>query len=659
MTFAQPHLLWALTLLPFLTLLFLLNERRRKVLLQKLVAARLQDRLAGNVSVGKRRGRFFLVLLGLAGVVFALAQPRYGYTWQEAQRRGRDILLAIDTSRSMLAADLTPNRLKRAKLAAQDLIDQLQGDRVGLIAFAGSAFLQAPLTADYSAVVTALDELDTEIIPQGGTNIAEAIKAAEEAFGKGESEHRSLVIFTDGEELDADGIAAAERVRESIRIFTVGLGSVDGTLIPLPRQSGGTEFVQDSSGQFVKSRLDEGRLRSIAEAAGGFYVHLLNGPAEMQQIVRDGFGAMTEKDIDAKVSRQPIERYQWPLGAALVCFAASMLLGERKRAPRLMPVRKVAKVAAALMLVLPVVAQAKNSGVTAYEQEDFQGAAEEFTKQLKRKPESEALHFNLGAAAYKEGHYDRALESFARAVTTPDPQLRGKAEYNLGNTLFQRGAARKEKDEKLQEWRGALEHYDEALKVDPKDANAEHNRDLVKKMIEELEKEPPQNDQQQKSDKKDKKDQKNKDKDKEQKQDDQQKSEGDEQKDGEKKEDKEGESGEGQDKKQQPGEKKDGKEDGKGGEKKDEKEGEGKEPKDTPEQSDKKKEGEMKAAPQYEKADADPAKQEAADAAAAAEGKMTEQQAIALLESLKAEDDRVQMREPTDRRRPERPFRDW
>jgi Ca-activated chloride channel family protein len=493
MTFAQPHWLWALALLPLLALLFLLNERRRARLLSQLVAARLVDRLAGNASVWRRRVRFLLLLLGLACATVALAQPRYGFTWQESQRRGRDILLAIDTSRSMLATDLMPNRLQRAKLAAQDLIGQLGGDRVGVIAFAGTSFLQAPLTADYSAVLTSLQELDTEIIPQGGTNIADAIKAAVDAFGKGESDHRALVIFTDGEELDANGMAAAEREREPIRIFTVGVGSADGALIPLPRSGGGTEFVQDQAGQFVKSRLDEDRLRKIAEATGGFYVRLLNGPAEMQQIVREGLAAMTEKDIDAKLSRQPIERYQWPLGAALVFLAASMLLGERKRGAR---AALAPRAAAALLLLTPAV-EAKNTGLAAYEKEDYQSALETFTKQLRRQPDSEALHFNLGAAAYKAGEYDRALEAFARAVTTPDPQLRARAEYNIGNTLYQRGAAQKERDAKLQEWRGALEHYEEALKVDAKDENAAYNRDLVKRMIEELEKEPPQDQQQQ------------------------------------------------------------------------------------------------------------------------------------------------------------------
>ena len=651
MTFGQPLWFWALAIFPIFVAVFAQNERRREKLVRKLVAARLQDRLAGNVSVAKRRARFLLLLLGLVAVIVSLTQPRYGYTWQESKRRGRDVLLAIDVSRSMLATDLAPNRLARAKLTAQDFIRQLEGDRVGLVAFAGSAFLQAPLTADYGAVLNSMNELDPDVIPLGGSNIGEAIKTAEEAFGKGESDHRCLIIFTDGEELDADGIRAAERVKGAIRIFTVGLGSTDGSLIPVPGPRGGSEFVKDPDGQFVKSKLDEVRLRKIAEATGGFYVHLLNGPAEMTQIIRDGLGKMSEQDIDAKLARQPIERYQWPLSAALVLLASSMLLGERKR------VRRAASLAAALVLAWPSLAQAKNEGVSAYESEDFKGAMERFEQQLKRVPESEALHFNLGAAAYKAGEFDKALEGFARAVTSPDPQLRAKAEYNLANTLYQRGAAQKEKEPKIKEWRGALQHYDEALKVDPKNGDAAFNRDLVRKMIEQLQQEPPKSDDQKKDEEKKEQDKKD-EKDKEQKQD----GKPQDSKDGESK-DQESKDGQGKPK-EGKGDKKDQPKDGekKGGQKGEEqqaKNGDKPEPQEAPKPGDKKKEGEMKEAPQFDKAEGDAQQQAEAEALAAAEGKMTPQQAKALLDSLRSEDERVQMRERKEQRGSERVFRNW
>ncbi len=699
LSFGQPLWFWAFALFPVLVALFFQSEARRGKLLRQLVAARLQDRLAGSVSVGKRRFRLLLMLLGLSGVVVALAQPRLGYTWEQSQRKGRDVLLAIDCSKSMLATDLAPNRLGRAKLAAQDLIGELQGDRAGLIAFAGTAFLQAPLTVDYSAVLNSLAEVDTDLIPRGGTNIAAAIKTAVEAFGKGESENRALILFTDGEELDEDAVKAAEALNGAVRIYTVGIGSADGSLIPVPGENGGTDFVKDESGENVKSRLDEERLRKIAESTGGFYVHLDSGLVEMQQIARDGLSQMKEQDIDAKMSRRPIERYQWPLAAGLVLLASSLLVGERKRAVR-RETRPAKALAAALFfagsLFAPAV-EAKNAGVEAYERQDYPGAAQEFTKQQQRMPGSEALHFNQGATAYKRGEFTKALEAFGKAVASPDPQLRAAAEYNLGNTLYQRGAAQKDKEPKIKEWKNALQHYDQALNVQPENANAKYNRDLVQRLIDELLKEPPKSDDKKDQDQKEqeKKDEKKEDKpqpkegqDKneqkqnpkdqgkqdQQKQQDQ-KSQGDQpqpqnqEKSGDQKSDQQGKDDkkDGKQNDQQKGdkgEKKDAKNDpqSQGQEKKDQsaKEGEkGDEPKPSPDQPGKKPAGDIK--PQNgEQPEPTPDQQQAAEEAQAAEeGKMTEAQAKGLLESLKGEDTKVQLLKPGEKRAGGRVVRDW
>ena len=689
MSFGQPLWFFAMALLPAFIVLFFRNEKKRETFLRQIVAPRLRNRLAGNVSTAKRRWRFAVLLLGLACVILSLAQPRLGYTWEETKRHGRDVLIAIDCSRSMLATDLSPNRLGRAKLAAQDLIGQIEGDRVGLIAFAGTSFLQAPLTADYSAVLNTLRELDTDIIPRGGTDIAAAIKEANDAFGKGESDNRCLVLFTDGEELEEDGVKAAEAQNGAIRIFTVGLGSADGSLIPIPGPHGGSDFVKDDNGQFVKSRLDEDRLRKIAKVTGGFYVHLQNGLQDMTQIAREGLGKMNEKDIDVKMSRRPIERYQWPLAAGLALISASMLIGERKRAGR-KQAASLATAAAFLLAFIPNASMAKNKGLEAYEREDYTGAQDQFSNQLKRLPESQALEFDLGAAAYKAGDFGKALESFAKAVTSPALPLREASEYNIGNTLYQRGAAQKDKAPKIREWKNAIQHYDEALKIDPQNADAKYNRDLVQRLIDDLEK---KEEEQKKQDQKDKKDDQKKD-DKDQKKDQQQqKKEGqgkqdkqDQQKDGQK----DGQQGRPKDQKgdqqQKSGESKDGKGD-QGQEKKDgdkppeSKNGDqkqepkeakdGSSPKNDPgkegsqdqqafaekDPQQKKPSGEIKAPGAEEPKD--PKQQEAEEAQAAKEGKMTEMQASQLLESLKGEDQRVQLLRPQDRKNDMRPFKNW
>src|SRR6202030_2089963 len=234
-----------------------------------------------------------LQLLGLAFALIALAQPRWGYTFQDVKRKGLDLLIAVDTSRSMLSNDVQPNRIERVKLAIQDLINELQGDRVGLIAFAGRAFLQAPLTIDYDAVVEAINDLDTKTIPEGGTNISSAIALAMQSFGKSATGNRALIIFTDGEDLSGDAVTMAKEATDAgVRIFTVGVGTPQGSLIPVTGEDGQTAFVKDSSGQVVKSRLDEKRLREVAEATGGFYLHLENGPRSMQQIENEGLAKM-------------------------------------------------------------------------------------------------------------------------------------------------------------------------------------------------------------------------------------------------------------------------------------------------------------------------------------------------------------------------------
>lgn len=713
MTFGAPLYFWAFAVFPFLIAIFFANERRRSQLITRLIAARLAPKLAGNVSVAKRRVRFVLVLLGLSAAIVALAQPRYGFDWEQAKRKGRDVIIAIDTSRSMLADDLKPNRLTRAKFAAQDLIAELQGDRVGLVAFAGSAFLQAPLTVDYGAVQSALNELDTEIIPEGGTNIAEMIRTAHDAFGKGESDNRALIIFTDGEELDTNGIIEAEEKRRELRIFAVGIGSTDGSLIPLPAQGGKSEFVKDETGHVVKSRLDEERLRKIAETTGGFYIRLQSGRPEMQKIVQDGLKPMSEKEIDARLARRPIERYQWPLSAALVLLSASTLVGERRRgAPGLR--------AALLLALLPLSAQAVNPGLEHYQQRKYPEALSEFSTQLKRQPDSAPLQFDRGTAAYKAGDYDQALEAFSRAVTSTDPHLRTRAAYNMGNTLFQRGVAQKEKEPKIQEWKNALQHYEDALKVEPKNADAIYNRDVVRKLLEELEKEQQQ-DQQKKDDQKDqdkkddqkkdqeqkkedqKKDQQQQNKDDQQKQDqqdqkdqqqkqepkdgqdqkdqkDQEKKDGSSQpKEGEQKEDQKPEEGKGEQQKpqdekgdQKDQSKKDDQKDGKQdqqpkdskdskGDQQQQKEGQsGQKPEPAPEEPKPQKQGEVKPAqPQQGNEKQDAKAEEAANAQAAAEGKMTEQQAKALLDSLKNEDEKVRLLDTRQKSNTKRYLRNW
>jgi Ca-activated chloride channel family protein len=505
MTFGVSQWLWGLLLIPVLIALFVRSEQRGLKRLQEFVSARLLPQLAGTVNRPRRMIRFALQLLGLALAIVSLAQPRWGYTFEDVKRKGLDLLIAVDTSRSMLSNDVQPNRLDRVKLAIQDLIGQLQGDRVGLIAFAGRAFLQAPLTIDYDAVVEALSDLDTKTIPEGGTNISSAITVATQSFGKSAMGNRALVIFTDGEELSGDAVKTAKEAADAgVRIFTVGVGTPQGSLIPVAGDDGQTSFVKDSSGQVVKSKLDDKRLREIAQATGGFYLHLENGPRSMQQIQNEGLAKMQAAEMDVRLSRRPIERYEWPLGAALIALALSILIPERKRERQrgfaAVPARKAAQgvasapagataIVALLMMFLSSSVFATAPGLDAYRSGKFEDAYGQFQQTLKTHPESRAedkLQFDSGAAAYKLKDYSKAMESFSQALLSRDLGLQSKGHYNLGNTLYQRGEAQKGDDKKLSDWTNALDHYEQTLKLDPQNKEAKDNYDYVKKKIEEL-----------------------------------------------------------------------------------------------------------------------------------------------------------------------------
>ncbi len=514
LTFGAPEWFWGFVALPILALLYWRSERRGARRIQEFVSGRLLPRLAGTVNRFRRILKFALLLCALAFAITALAQPRRGYTYDETKRKGLDLILAIDTSRSMLSNDLQPNRLERVKLAAQDLVNDLQGDRVGLIAFAGRAFLQAPLTIDYGAAVEAINDLDTTTIPEGGTNISEAISLAVNTYGKSAVGNRALIIFTDGEELSGDAVRTAKAAADAgVRIFTVGVGTPEGSLIPISGENGGTAFVKDNKGQVVKSKLDETRLREIAEATGGVYLRLENGPGTMKQLIAQGLDKMKAGEIDARLARRPIERYEWPLGAALVALVASILITDRKRlrvktsaVPAISDRRRIATnqgdgerpplrpSRAAVVGIFFLAASAAHGsapGLDSYRQEKFQDAYQEFQQTLKEHPQTQAsdkIQFDSGTAAYKMKDYGKALESFSQALLSKDAGLQGSSHYNLGNTLYELGETQKADDKKLTDWTNALQHYDETLKLDPQNKEAKENREFVKRKIDELKK---------------------------------------------------------------------------------------------------------------------------------------------------------------------------
>jgi Ca-activated chloride channel homolog len=493
MTFVEPALLWCLLALPLFAALIMHNDRRRQKRLEQLVAVRLLPELTDPVGRLQTLIKQALFLAALAAFVLALARPQLGSVEQNFEQHGRDIVLAIDTSKSMLSTDYAPNRLTRAKLAAQDILDSMRGDRIGLIAFAGTAQVEAPLTTDYQTVLDAITQLDTKTVERGGTDITSAIHAAELALGKSEGSYRALVLLTDGEDLEENAIAAAKDAASfGIRIFTVGIGTKEGALIPVDPDR--QELLRDRDGQTVRSRLDESRLRAVAEQTGAFYVHLENGA--MSRLIDSGLRKLGEGKIDDRSTRIPVERYRWPLifGMLLLLLSAALNDRRKKQGPaRRTPVPSTL----ALILLASILNAHANSGLDHYNQGDFDKALENFREQLKHEPDSPTINFNLGDANYRLQKYDEAFEAYSKAMVSSDPVLQEEAYYNAGNSLFMEGNHAQDLEQQLSNYYDARYQYNQALNRNPGDEQAKKNLRLLEERIKDAEKQKEEEQQRQ------------------------------------------------------------------------------------------------------------------------------------------------------------------
>jgi len=527
MRFAQPQFLWLLLVFPpGLTLFFWWSWRRQQQLAQRFIQARLLPGLTVGWSAARRRFRMGCLVAAVACLLVALARPQWGFTWEEVRQRGLDIVIALDVSKSMLATDVSPNRLARAKLAALDLLRQARADRVGLVAFAGTAFLQCPLTLDDAIFRQSLEVLDVQTISQGGTALAEAIETALQAF-KEEDNHKVLVLLTDGEDHDSGALEAAQRAAKAgLRLFTVGVGTPEGELLRVKNAQGREDYVRDEQGNVVKSRLNETLLQQIAGATeGGFYLPL-RGPKVMETLYERGLAPLPKFEGAEKFVRRYHERFHWPLAAALVLLVLEMLWPEAGRAGRQAPeaaagtnpLRKSQAAAqaatAVLLLALPVAAQASPSGALRdYEAGRYDEALRSYQQLLEKHGDDPRLRFNAGAAAYRSRQFGEAAKQFEEATRAGDLHLQEHAYYNLGNTLYRTGETAPDPQKTIEAWEGALQQYERALRLNTNNADARFNRDFVKRKLEELKQQ-----QQQQQNQKDRSEQKNPSQDQQQQQ---------------------------------------------------------------------------------------------------------------------------------------------
>ena len=330
MRFGDPinfYLLWCLVPLIFF---MVWGVKKKQQLTLKFCGNPLLSKLVHPGVEKRHRSKTIFVVLAILFLILALTRPRWGYQWEDLHQRGVDVIVALDVSSSMLAEDIKPNRLERAKRKISDLLDMMEGDRIGLVAFAGTSFVQCPLTLDYGAARLFLSAIDTQLIPVQGTALGNAIKTSVKAFRSQEKKSKALILITDGEDQTGKALSAAKLAGDQgVKIYTIGIGGEIGA--PLPNSSGAGGFRKNQQGEVILSKLDETTLQQIALETGGSYVRSVTGDIDLNTIYKDQIKKHIEKK-ELKSERRKIwqERFQWFIFIALIFLVAETCLSEKR-----------------------------------------------------------------------------------------------------------------------------------------------------------------------------------------------------------------------------------------------------------------------------------------------------------------------------------------
>jgi len=330
MRFGDPlyfYLFWCLVPLIFF---MVWGMRKKQQLTLKFCGNPLLTKLVHPGVEKRHRSKTIFVVLAILFLILALTRPRWGYQWEDLHQRGVDVIVALDVSNSMLAEDIKPNRLERAKRKISDLLDMMEGDRIGLVAFAGTSFVQCPLTLDYGAARLFLSAIDTQLIPVQGTALGNAIKTSVKAFRSQEKKSKALILITDGEDQTGKALSAAKLAGDQgVKIYTIGIGGEIGA--PLPNSSGAGGFRKNQQGEVILSKLDETTLQQIALETGGSYVRSVTGDIDLNTIYKDQIKKHIEKK-ELKSERRKIwqERFQWFIFIALIFLVAETCLSEKR-----------------------------------------------------------------------------------------------------------------------------------------------------------------------------------------------------------------------------------------------------------------------------------------------------------------------------------------
>jgi len=488
--FEHPEYLWFLILIPALGAGFFFLNIRRTEQLRKFIGDNLITQLAPEASLAMHVIKQLIVLLALTCLILTIANPQVGTRLEEVKREGIDLFIALDVSLSMKSEDIRPSRLEKAKRDVSELLRKLSGDRVGMIVFAGDAFVQFPLTADYAAADLFLSAIDVDAVPVPGTMIGSAVEVALKSFSKDAPTQKAIVVVSDGENTEGDVMGVVEDAKKAgVRIYSVGMGTTEGGPIPINNQNGDRiDYKRDQSGSIVLSKLDETMLQQIASITGGTYHRATSGGNEMDDIF-DELCSLEKVEFGTKQVTGYETRYQYPLTAAILFLILELMLSAR-RGKLVARLKKFLPIAAIISLFLvfqesstaQTVRSHVSKGNSIYEKGRYTDAEVEYKKALEKNPKSKEAQFNLGNSYYKQQRFDEALKEFGNTgAAVKSPEERAVAYYNAGNSLYSSN-----------KFREAVEAYKQSLKLNPNDNDTRYNLQMAREKLKQQEQQKQQ-----------------------------------------------------------------------------------------------------------------------------------------------------------------------
>jgi Ca-activated chloride channel family protein len=470
---------WLVIALAMVAVLYAWSNWNRRRELARLGEWRLVKALLSVEALQRRKTKDLLALAGLVFIFFAALGPQFGTKLKEVKQKGVDVFIAVDTSRSMLAEDVAPSRLERAKRALSFLISKLEGNRIGLIAFAKYAVLQCPLTVDTDAARMYLDVLDENTVPAQGTAIGDAIRLAVQTFPKDEKTGKAVVLLTDGEDHRSDPDGAAALAKENgVVIFTIGIGTPQGDVIKKKDENGKVIEFLKHDGEMVMSRMDDALLSKISALTGGRFYRASSTDQEIDEIAQI-LNDFDKKEFSSKIFEQHEERYQPFALIGLLLLLLDFFFAEKPRQFARIKTKtaalKLKWMAVAFLLLLPhsLFGAAKEhiiEGNKLLKKGDLKGARMEFESAQIDAPEEAFIPYNIATTYLLEGNFDEAKRLYAQADgMTKNPDLKAKIAYNLGHVSFYEGNRPE-----------AINHFKECLKLTPNDLDAKYNIEYIR-----------------------------------------------------------------------------------------------------------------------------------------------------------------------------------